>query len=209
MPTPAIVLPAGDTPTAELAEVLGRAFADNPGYRALLHRSDDATRLRQTIRGMHWAVRATRRCGHVDIIREHGRLVAVALRFAPGQYPMRLDGTALMLGMGLCGGLRQVPRFERLDRFMQRHHPKAPHHYLYFIAVLPACQGRGLGGALLRHLTALADADAMPAYLETDTVNNVRLYERHGYRVDAEHTVPNMSGLHMWLMTRPPGGAPQ
>ena len=204
MPTPATVLPAGDTATAELAGVLGRAFADNPGYRALLHRSDDATRLRQTIRGMHWAVRATRRCGHIDTIRQDGRLVAVALRFAPGQLPMRLDGMALMVGMGLCGGLRQVPRFERLDRFMQRHHPKGAHHYLYFIAVEPTFQGRGLGGALLRHLTALADADALPAYLETDTLKNVRLYEHHGYRVDAEHTVPNMSGLRLWLMTRPP-----
>jgi len=196
-----------DVSTDDLAEItglLGRAFADNPGFRALLHRSDDARRLRETTRGMRWPVLAARRCGHIDGIRLDGRLVAVAIRFAPGQYPLPLVGAALMVGMGLCGGPRAIPRFYRIDQFMLRHHPRAPHHYLYFIGVEPAFQGRGLGSALLRHLGALADASGHPSYLETDSPDNVRLYERHGYRVDGEHVLAELSDLRMWLMTRPP-----
>lgn len=189
---------------AEVAGVLARAFADNPGFRALLRDSDGPRRLQQTARGMRWAVLAARRCGAVDLIRQDGRVVAVSLRYPPGCYPMTLAGQALMVGMGLCGGPRAIPRFIRLDQFMLRHHPHTRHHYLYFIAVDPAHQGRGLGSALLRHLCARADGDRLPCYLETDTPDNVRLYARHGFGVDSEHEVPGLPGLRMWLMTRPP-----
>lgn len=209
MPSDLAVTSIADAPTLEIAGLLGRAFADNPGFRALLHRSDDARRLRETTRGMRWPVLAARRCGHIDGIRIDDRLVAVALRYAPGQYPLPLAGAALMLGMGLCGGPRAIPRFYRIDQFMLRHHPRGPHHYLYFLGVEPAFQGRGLGSALLRHLGALADAERQPCYLETDSPDNVRLYERHGYRVDGEHELADMSGLRMWLMTRPPRGESQ
>jgi ribosomal protein S18 acetylase RimI-like enzyme len=200
------VTPIGEATTAEVAGVLGRAFADNPGFRALLCDSEDALRLRQTLRGMRFAVAAARRCGVAEVVRMDGKVAAVALRFRPGEYPLRLDGMALMVGMGLSAGPRAAIRYARLDRFMSRFHPRGRHHYLYFLGVEPASQGRGLGGALLRRMNAVADADGVDCYLETDVLANVRLYERHGYRVDAERSVPGLRGLRLWSMTRPASG---
>jgi ribosomal protein S18 acetylase RimI-like enzyme len=45
----------------------------------------------------------------------------------------------------------------------------------------PACQGMGLGSALLRHSLAMCDRDQLPAYLESSNPRNISLYERHGF----------------------------
>jgi GNAT superfamily N-acetyltransferase len=62
-------------------------------------------------------------------------------------------------------------------------HPVGRQHlYLVFLGVLPAAQGRGLGGALLRERLARADADGVPAYLEAGSERSLPLYARHGFR---------------------------
>ncbi|MCM5569334.1 GNAT family N-acetyltransferase [Burkholderiaceae bacterium FT117] len=64
---------------------------------------------------------------------------------------------------------------------MGRYHPEVPHWYLPLIGVDPACQGRGLGSALMRHALERCDADGVQAYLESSNPRNVPLYERHGF----------------------------
>ena len=65
-----------------------------------------------------------------------------------------------------------------------------------------AHQGRGLGGQLLRRLSARADAAALPVYLETDDPNNVPLYERFGYRVLTAEAPASLPTVTMWRMQR-------
>jgi ribosomal protein S18 acetylase RimI-like enzyme len=66
---------------------------------------------------------------------------------------------------------------------MARYHPKEPHWYLPLIGIDPAQQGRGLGGALMRHATEICDRERVPAYLESSNPRNVPLYQRHGFEV--------------------------
>lgn len=65
-------------------------------------------------------------------------------------------------------------------------HPTYPHWYLPWLAVDPARQGEGLGGALLEECLAQLDAGGMPAYLETPNPRTVPFYERHGFEVTGE-----------------------
>jgi ribosomal protein S18 acetylase RimI-like enzyme len=58
-----------------------------------------------------------------------------------------------------------------------------PHWYLFVLAVEPACQRQGIGGALLQPVLASADATGTPCYLETHIDHNVRFYQRHGFEV--------------------------
>ncbi|WP_020666312.1 GNAT family N-acetyltransferase [Amycolatopsis nigrescens] len=61
-------------------------------------------------------------------------------------------------------------------------HPRGePHLYLPAMGVLPAHRGTGLGGAMLRHRLARADAAKLPVYLEASTTRNRALYARHGF----------------------------
>jgi len=66
---------------------------------------------------------------------------------------------------------------------MGQSHPEESHWYLPVIGVEPNAQGRGLGGALLRHALARCDAEGSPAYLESTNPRNISLYERHGFEV--------------------------
>ena len=72
--------------------------------------------------------------------------------------------------------------FEKMDEW----HPDEEHWYLPIVGVEPNAQGRGLGGALMRHATARADAQGVPAYLESSNPRNISLYERHGFEVMGE-----------------------
>ena len=67
--------------------------------------------------------------------------------------------------------------FEQMDGY----HPAEPCWYLPMIGVDPVCQGRGHGGALLRHALERCDREGMPAYLESSNPRNIPLYERHGF----------------------------
>lgn len=50
--------------------------------------------------------------------------------------------------------------------------------------LLPGYQRRGIGTRILRRLTAVADAEAVPVRLEVIRINPARsLYERHGFEI--------------------------
>ena len=53
--------------------------------------------------------------------------------------------------------------------------------YLPLIGVDPGHQGKGVGGALMKHALAIIDAAGALSYLESSTPKNVPLYERHGF----------------------------
>jgi ribosomal protein S18 acetylase RimI-like enzyme len=107
-----------------------------------------------------------------------------------------LGGAALWLPPGIgsdeeaMGALIQSTVPERLHKDvvavgqeMVRCHPSEPHWYLPFIAVDPARQGKGYGGALLKHGLAACDRDRNAAYLESTNPRNVPLYQRHGFEL--------------------------
>jgi ribosomal protein S18 acetylase RimI-like enzyme len=101
-----------------------------------------------------------------------------ALWLAPGTYPAGEEMGALME--------ETIPPAlqadgERLMAQMTGFHPEEPHWYLPIIGVDPAHQGKGLGGALLKHQLEICDKDGALAYLESSNPRNIGLYERHGF----------------------------
>ena len=86
---------------------------------------------------------------------------------------------------------------------MMRCHPRQPHWYLSGIGTDPPLQGTGVGGELMRSRLARCDADRLPAYLESSKESNVPFYERHGFKVTSELTIPG-GGPTLWLMWRDP-----
>ena len=74
--------------------------------------------------------------------------------------------------------------------------------YLDAIGVDPSQQRSGLGTALLRWMLARVDSDGLPAFLDTSAPDNLGYYERFGFEVTVEATLPN--GISLWGMTRQP-----
>ncbi len=87
---------------------------------------------------------------------------------------------------------RDTAKHEHLDdllatfEVMDEWNPDEPHWYLPLIGVEPNAQGRGLGGALMRHAVARCDQEDAVAYLESSNPRNISLYERHGFEVMGE-----------------------
>jgi len=96
-------------------------------------------------------------------------------------------------------------RFEILDRLFNEHHPDQSHHHLALLAVVPNCQGKGAGSALLQHHHAGLVLQEMPAYLEASNLQSRDLYLDHGYRAHGQpFSLPNGATFHpMW---RTPSG---
>lgn len=94
----------------------------------------------------------------------------------------------------------------RLGELLEQHHPEQPCFYLQFVGILPAQHGRGLGSRLLASGLRRRDAAGLPCYLEATSSHNRRLYERHGFEVFAELSLPD--GPPLWPMWRVPEPAP-
>lgn len=99
-------------------------------------------------------------------------------------------------------GRRGLARALELGALLTAQHPPMPHAHLVFLGVRPDRQGQGLGSAILKRTLAEVDAQHLPAYLETATDANVRLYQRYGFDVSAELRCPP-DGPVFWTMLRP------
>jgi ribosomal protein S18 acetylase RimI-like enzyme len=99
---------------------------------------------------------------------------------------------------------RRLQRALRTQLQIESLHPKSPKHwYLGYLGARRANQGQGLGSQLLREVLTKADADGVPAYLESSNERNVPLYERHGFKV-VDETRALGKGPKIYLMWRDP-----
>ena len=109
---------------------------------------------------------------------------------------------ALPLFVKLCG-FGRLKRGAAISDALEKAHPREHHFYLFFIAVDPAFQGRGLGASILEATLKRVDAAGMPAYLENSNPRNARLYERAGFaarpRISPEGAPPL---IPMWRGAR-------
>jgi len=76
-----------------------------------------------------------------------------------------------------------------------------PHYYLFVLGVKKEKQGKGIGGKLLRTLIAQAEKEKRSIYLETETEENVKMYEHFGFSVVRKITLPVID-VPMWEMVR-------
>jgi GNAT superfamily N-acetyltransferase len=115
-----------------------------------------------------------------------------------------IENLRLIYSLGRFAGWRRLPQVSSLYTFVEKrrhHHLPGPHAYLAGIGVDPARQGGGNGTALLRPMIERADREGFPAYLETGTARNLPFYERAGFRIVEELTLPN-TAISGWLMVR-------
>jgi predicted N-acetyltransferase YhbS len=174
-----------------ISTVLATAFAADPVVRWLMPNTGrDLQMFRVLTTHLHAAP------GCADIALNSGDPVGAALWDPPGHH--------LSLGQGLVGlsklffvmgsGLR---RGATLEHAFTRARPAGQFWYLAQIgASTPA---RGVGSALLGHRLASIEG---PAYLESSNPRNVPFYQRFGFDVIEEISLPQ-DGPTLWTMLRP------
>ena len=189
---------ATDADSKAVADILGSAFAEDPVFcwvctgggdlcgrvfgaeHRLLYRFHDQVHINETETG-------------------------AAMWLPPGvspAVPLGFPMVGVALAMLRQGGFRSLRRGTRLNEKMAEFHLEEPHFYLHAIGARSDCQGRGIGSALLKQGLRACDSAGYPAYLESSNVRNNPLYERFGFEITGEFTLPE-EGPTVWLMRRP------
>jgi ribosomal protein S18 acetylase RimI-like enzyme len=187
-----------DAVAADLAD----AFTDDVAFDWFLR--DDDKRIDARLRFFRLIVRMGAASGGRIERPSGGGAAAIWMPFeALGPLPLRDELRAFPVLLNATG-LARFSRLLALRADMDKHHPmERPHAYLWFLGVAHAAQGHGVGSRLLKVATDRLDADARPAYLETQTERNLALYRRHGFEVISEHR-PRPDGPMLWSMWREP-----
>ena len=188
------------------SELLSRAFHDDPGARIV--EPDDALRPAATRALFAPVVRWAIPFGHVTgAFAADGSMLGVAT-FVPPGHDTATD--AEMDAAGIRAAVATVPaaaaRMLTMTAFLEGQHERAihgPHWRLDFYGVDPAAQGSGIGSRLIATGHDAADAAGERVWLETFTIENVRFYERRGYRVVIEGVVPGTAST-LWGLVRDP-----
>lgn len=185
---------------AALGEVLARAFHDDPVHEWLV---PDAVARGERLPAVFTAF--------ADVYLSHDETYvagdgAGAALWAPAGSPPVPADRAEALGGALAAALGDdAERAAQLDEMLDEHHPEQPCFYLQFMGVVPERQGCGLGSRMLEAVLQRCDATGTPAYLEATSVDNRRLYERHGFQTVGELGLPD--GPTLWPMWRAPARA--
>jgi GNAT superfamily N-acetyltransferase len=191
--------PAGEH--AAVVEALTAAFYDDPVMGWFY--PDDARR-EQQLRGLFSFFGEKVWFPH-GLTFTTANVAGASLWEPPGKWKLSmLRQLMLTPGMIRATGFRDLPRGLRGLSLMEKAHPTYDHYYLPIIGVAPQWQGKGLGTALLRPMCERCDREGIPAYLEATTTRGRACYERSGFVVTGEITLPD--GPTMFAMRRDPVG---
>jgi ribosomal protein S18 acetylase RimI-like enzyme len=130
--------------------------------------------------------------------------MGAAMWSAPGSWALPMSEIARETVPAVRAFGRNLPRALRTQLEAESEHPKDPKHwYLAYLGVRCDSQGQGIGSLMLREVLDQADANGVPAYLESSNEKNLTLYERHGFVVTKEYAALG-HGPTIWRMWRDP-----
>lgn len=180
------------------AEVVGRAFRDNP--TSLVVYGSDADHRERCQRRFFAAVLPRQKEPALSAWRD-GQLVGVLGLEPPGScHPTFREQLLLAPRLVLIGRPGETWRGMRYFQTLHRHDLAEPHWHLGPVAVEPVLQGTGVGSRMMEAFCESIGGGRVVAYLETEKPENVRFYERFGFE-----TIKRIEylGVPQWLMRRP------
>ena len=191
------VVAAGPGDSNQLADVLGRAFQDDPVSASFM--TDAQERFRYQRGFLKVFLDEALATGVVHTTPERDG-VALWVTVEPDQ-PQN-DGLDPLLKDALGP---YYDGFASLGEKMDANHPHdRAHGYLQFIGVEPDRQHHGIGSALIRRRLAELDSVDMPAYLDSSNERSIGLYQRFGFRL-IDSPIHLTNGAVMRPMWREPG----
>jgi ribosomal protein S18 acetylase RimI-like enzyme len=190
---------------AQAGLVLSEAFQDDPVFNAIFEGAAPE----------QWVAFFT---APVVYCLKYGQAIAPSAQmegiaaWVPGKYAdmdffrMLFSGAmwaGMKMGMEIAQKLKVI--FGPVEQDRKVHMQGRDYLYLQIIGVAPQFQGQGFGKKLLNALFAESGQTGLPIYLETETDENVQIYQHLGFKVLKKATLPVID-LPMWEMIREPAG---
>ena len=200
------VRPAVRDDVAELAPVLARAFQEDPVFAWLFPSTEG--RARRMVRFFrHALVYEALYFNAVEVACMGPRIVGGTAWYPPGHPLPPVSRQLLALPGNVMAFGRRLGAAQAYTKACMDVHPRPPHWYLNFVGVEPELQGQGIGATLIGEHLQRCDRHGLPAYLESSTPRNRRLYQHLGFQPTGVPPLPPGAPA-VTAMWRPPAGAP-
>lgn len=187
---------AAESDIRAVGTILDSAFQEDPILQWVVGRPNGPSGLfRSEIEALYKFHR------HVYVNAEN---TGAALWLPPGvssQPPFHWRLLVTLFNLFRTGGFGAMRRVGIIENVMKQNKPETPHFYLHAIGASQGNQGRGIGSALLKAGLRACDEMGAPAYLESSNERNNPLYERFGFEISKEFTLPEQ-GPKVWFMWR-------
>ena len=178
---------------------LSAAFQNDPLYRFIIPDDGERSAFLQVF--FAFRLRYGMNFGEVHVTSGTCEAVAVWIRAEGARKGPMLEGGLAVVKAVKGDARRKLLEMQRYVDSMRERVP-FPYWHLSPIAVHPAHQRRGLASVLIRSMLERIDREQAVSVLETQDQKNVMMYERYGFRIFCEGTIPG-SDTRNWLMTRP------
>jgi ribosomal protein S18 acetylase RimI-like enzyme len=182
----------------QVAAALADAFVDDPVFRFLRPAGlRPEVRLR-TMFVVELKLYVLRNGGTVWTTSGHDGAVAV---LPPGAWELPKSMTGREALRWLRAFRTRLPRASKVQRALEKRHPREPHFYIRTVGVRTALQGQGIGSMLMQPTLERADSAGLPTYIEASSERSAALYERLGFRHMGAFELP-AGGPLVWPMFR-------
>jgi GNAT superfamily N-acetyltransferase len=181
----------------KLAATLASAFNNDPVFVWLTPERNREARLR---RFFAQQLAITMKHEGVFTTDDHG---AVAIWLPPDNWKVATSDVVRSTPAMVRSFGGRVPRLLGSLGVIEKNHPKdPPHWYLEFLGTRADMQRKGVGTSVIGFMLDRCDQEAIPAYLEASSPENVPFYRRHGFEVTKDLHLKN--GPTVWGMWREP-----
>ena len=185
----------------EAARLLGRGMRDNPANVRTFGIRNTDRRCRALTRFFRPVLHGLYQRGLIFGAFRDSSLLGVCGVARPGLcQPTLMEKLSVIPSVVFGNPLGAPMRMVKWVREWARRDPRDPHWHLGPVAVDVRVQGQGIGRAMLAEFCARMDECGALSYLETDKSENVRFYQKFGFRVIEEAPV---LGIPNWFMSRP------
>jgi len=185
------------------SKVLADAFQRDPLWNRICARGPD---LEKKLRAIFEV--PVRHCLQYGDVYAPSEDLEGVIGWVPGKYAdmnawrmVRSGSMGSAMRIGLNAVKKIGPVFKPVDK--DRHKHMAGHSFLYLsiVGVATELQGKGFGKKLLDAAIEESDRKGLHLYLETETEENVSMYQHFEFRLLKKITLPVVD-LPMWEMVR-------
>ena len=189
--------------TERAASVLADAFKYDPVWNRIYEGESDITKRFHA----HFEV-PVRYCLKYGEVYSPSENLEGIIAWVSGKYAdmtpwriIRSGAIGAAMRMGSNAGKKMASVFKRVSEDRHEHMARSTYLYLFVVGVNSKLQGKGIGRKLVDTAIEKSEREGSQLYLETETEENVKMYEHFGFKLRKRITLPIVD-LPMWEMVR-------